>query len=253
MRLRWLKKIGVFALFIALTACVTDPNTVYNPAPVSQLTQVQREYSQGQYVITPGDELDIRFRNNPELNEIRLPVRPDGRITLQLIDEIKAAGLTTSQLKLLLTEKYSSEIRKPEITITIRSFTNQRVFVDGEVLFPGIFDLRGPTTVMNAIAMARGVRETARLTNVIVIRKDAEGKTMSTNLDMKSVIDGTDLSQDIYLMPYDIVYVPKSRIANLDKFVAQYINTVIPGGFPGWTSFTNPYTFSFGGRTDFVR
>jgi protein involved in polysaccharide export with SLBB domain len=247
MRLKTLKVMCLFILFTGLAACA--PNRVINPAPLSQLQQQEREHSVREYVITQGDELDIRFRNNPELNELRLPVRPDGRIMLQIIDEIKAAGLTVSQLKALLTEKYAVEIRKPEITVTVRNFTSQRVFVDGEVLTPGIIELRGPTTVMDAIALARGARETARLSNIIVIRKDFEGKPMAANLDIRKVINGTDLSQNIYLMPYDIVYVPKSNIALIDKFVSEYINTVVPGGFPGFAGFSNPYTYSLGGFT----
>ena len=93
----------------------------------------------------------------------------------------------------------------------VRSFTGQKIFVDGEVGFAGLIDLRGPTTVMAAIAQAHGARDTARLSNVIVIRKDADGKPMVANLDLRKVINGTDVSQDIYLMPYDIVYVPQSK------------------------------------------
>lgn len=103
---------------------------------------------------------------------------------------------------------------------------------------------------MRAIAMARGVRESARLSNVIIIRKDFEGKPMAANLDLRQVINGTDMSQDIRLMPYDIVYVPKSNIARIDKFVDEYINRIVPGGFPGWQTFANPYRYSLGGFTD---
>ena len=81
---------------------------------------------------------------------------------------------------------------------------------------------------MNAIAQARGAKDTARLSNVIVIRKDFNGKPAGTNLDLRRVIDGTDYSQDITLMPYDIVYVPKSNIARIDLFVMQYINQATP-------------------------
>jgi protein involved in polysaccharide export with SLBB domain len=102
--------------------------------------------------------------------------------------------------------------------------------VDGQVVQPGTVDLRGPTTVMSAIAQARGAKETARLSNIIVIRKDFNGKPAGTNVDLQKVIDGTDFSQDITLMPYDIVYVPKSNIARVNMFVDQYINRAIPFG-----------------------
>jgi len=250
-KMRWKRLsggIGVLVLAVALAACA--PNTVWNGAPISQMDQQTKVAAERKYIIQPGDELDIRFRNNPELNELRLPVRPDGFITLQLVDDVKAAGLNPDELKRILSEKFASEVRKPEITVTMRTFTGQRVFVDGEVLFPGVIELRGPTTVLGAIAQARGARETARLSNIIVIRKNAEGGAMAANIDIRKAINGTDLSQDIYLLPYDIVYVPKSNIARVDKFVSEYINTVVPGGFPGWGTFNNPYQYSFGGFTN---
>lgn len=242
-----LKCIVVFSLFTGLVGCA--PNTVRNPSSVMQLDQQARVYPQKEYTIAAGDTLDIRFRNNPELNELALPVRPDGRITLPLAQDVKAAGLTPAQLTAALTEKYAVELKKPEIAVIVRTFADQRVFVDGEVVGPRLVELRGPTTVMRAITQAGGLRETARLSNVIVIRKDFEGQPMAANLDLRKVINGTDMSQDIYLMPYDIVYVPKSHIANYLKFVDEYINRAVPGGFPGFAGFANPYAFSFGGFT----
>jgi len=239
---------GVFVLIVLLAACA--PNSVINPASVSQMDQQSRAYPQKEYVIAAGDTLDVKFMNNPEFNEIGVPVRPDGRISLQLAPEVKAAGLTPGELRNQLTQKYASELKKPEITIIVRGFSDQRIFVDGEVLVPGVVELRGPTTVMRAIAQARGLRETARISNVIVIRKDFEGKPMAANLDLAKVINGTDLGQDILLMPYDIVYVPKSNIARVNKFVDEYINRVVPGGFPGFQTFANPYRYSLGGFTN---
>ena len=239
---------GLIAAIALLAACA--PNSVINPASISQMDQQSRAYPQKEYVIAAGDTLDIKFMNNPEFNEIGVPVRPDGRLSLQLAPEVKAAGLTPGQLRDQLTQKYASELKKPEITIIVRGFSDQKIFVDGEVLLPGVVGLKGPTTVMRAIAQARGLRETARISNVIVIRKDFEGKPMAANLNLSNVINGTDLSQDIYLMPYDIVYVPKSNIARVNKFVDEYINRVVPGGFPGFQTFANPYRYSLGGFTN---
>ncbi|MBP7526967.1 MAG: polysaccharide biosynthesis/export family protein [Syntrophorhabdaceae bacterium] len=239
---------GLFGAIALLAACA--PNSVINPASISQMDQQSRAYPQKEYVIAAGDTLDIKFMNNPEFNEIGVPVRPDGRLSLQLAPEVKAAGLTPGQLRDQLTQKYASELKKPEITIIVRGFSDQKIFVDGEVLLPGVVELKGPTTVMRAIAQARGLRETARISNVIVIRKNSEGKPMAANLNLANVINGTDLGQDIYLMPYDIVYVPKSNIARVNKFVDEYINRVVPGGFPGFQDFANPYRFSLGGFTN---
>jgi protein involved in polysaccharide export with SLBB domain len=236
-------------LLSILVACA--PNTVVNPTPIVEFEKTARMAPQKDYVIGVGDVLDIKFTYNPELNEIGVPVRPDGRISLQLAPEIMASGTTPSQLRATLVEKYASEINKPEIAVIVRSFERNKVFVDGEVLFPGLVEIKGPTSLVQALSLARGMRESARLSNIIVIRKDAEGKAMSTNIDYRKIIDGSDLSQNITLIPFDIVYVPKSNIASINKFVNEYINQIIPQRFPEFSNFYNPYTFSFGGKTTF--
>ncbi len=236
-----------FALFFIMTACA--PNTVVKPTPIAEFEKTALSAPQRDYLIGIGDILDIKFTYNPELNELNVPVRPDGKISLQLANDIQVAGLTVNQLRSVLVEKYASEINKPEIAVIVRGFERNKVFVDGEVLFPGLVEIKGPTRLVHAISLARGFRESARLSNIIIIRKDAEGKSMSTNIGYRKIIDGSDLTQDITLLPYDIVYVPKSNIANVNKFVSEYINTVIPSRVPNFSGFYNPYTYSFGGRT----
>jgi protein involved in polysaccharide export with SLBB domain len=235
----------VFTLLFAVVACA--PNTVVNPTPVSEFEKSARTAPQKDYLIGVGDVLDVKFTYNPELNEIGVPVRPDGKISLQLAHDIQAVGLTPNQLRASLVEKYAPEINKPEIAVILRTFERNKIFVDGEVLFPGVVEIKGPVTLMHALALARGWRESARLSNIIVIRKDVDGKSMSTNIDLRKVLNGSDLSQDIQLIPYDIVFVPKSNIASVNKFVSEYINSVIPSRFPEFTNFYNPYTFAFGG------
>jgi protein involved in polysaccharide export with SLBB domain len=223
-------------LIIGSGAC-TPNRLAVPPTPPGQMDQQAKAFPEREYIITPGDTLDIKFTFNPEFNELAMPVRPDGRISLQLAPDVQAAGLTPSQLRNVLKEKYAGELRTPEIAVIVRTFAENRVFVDGEVGAPGFVELRGRTTVMRALEQARGVRETARMSCIIVIRKDGEGKPSGTMVDLRKVIDGSDFSQDITLMPYDIVYVPKSDIARVDKFVAEYITGVIPG--------LNPYTYIY--------
>lgn len=237
--------IVAFAMFFVVVACA--PNTVVNPTPIAEFEKSARVAPQKDYLIGVGDVLDIKFTYNPELNELNVPVRPDGKISLQLAHDIQAVGLTPNQLRVALVEKYAPEINKPEISVIVRTFERNKIFVDGEVLFPGVVEIKGPITLMHALALARGWRESARLSNIIVIRKDAEGKSMSTNVDLRKVLNGSDLSQDIQLIPYDIVFVPKSNIASINKFVSEYINSIIPNRFPEFTNFYNPYTFAFGG------
>ncbi len=216
--------------FGALSSC-GGPVVKSDITPSVQLNAQARTAPAPEYLIQPTDELEIKFLYNPELNE-RLPVRPDGRISLQLVNEIPVAGLTPRQLSDLLTEKYRPELKKPDITVIVRTFSAQKVFVDGEVNRGGLLPLTGPLTVLQAIAQAGGIKDTARVNEVLVIRQNPNGPFLTSVVDISKAIDGTDKSQDIALMPYDVVYVPKSPIANVDTWVDLYIRRVLPFSLP---------------------
>jgi protein involved in polysaccharide export with SLBB domain len=182
------------------------------------------------YEIHNLDELTIKFFYNPELNET-VSVRPDGRISLQFANDVMAAGLTPAELTDVLTEKYSTEFVDPRITVLVRSYEGNRVYVDGEVIKPQMFRLGANLTVSQAIASAGGLKDTARRHDVRVIRRKADKKPLVIPVNFAQVVDGTDISQDIALQPYDIVYVPKSTIANVNMWAQQYIYNNFRIGF----------------------
>ncbi len=214
---------------LLLTSCAT----VKNPTPLPQATA---PVTAQEYRIQTGDLLDIKFFYNPELNE-QVTVRPDGRIALQLIKEIDAVGKTPAQLTDILTGKYAPQIKNPEITVLIRSFSTQKVYVDGEVNKAGLVALAEPMTVLQAISQAGGAKlDTAKLEEVILIRKTSQSGKITMTLNLGKALDGTDQTQDLTLMPYDIVFVPRTTITNVDLWVDQYIRKLIPaslsfGGF----------------------
>ena len=177
------------------------------------------------YSIQPGDQLDIKFFYNPELNET-VTVRPDGMISLQLVDEVKAAGLRPSELDELLTDKYGKELRKPVLSVIVRTFAGYRIFVGGEVNRPGLFTLAPGMDPAQAVFQAGGLRETADPGSAIVIRKGAENKPVPIRLDLADYMEGESKAPYFQLQPNDIVYVPKSYIAKANKFVNQYIEEV---------------------------
>lgn len=224
--------IGLCAL-LCCSACVSAP--VGRPAAALDPSLAVRPV-QSDYRISPGDVLDIKLFYNPELNET-IMVRPDGRIALQLAGEIMAAGLTPEELRKALSDRYSKEINRPDITIIVRSFNMQRAYIDGEVARPGMLPLAGPVTVHQAVAAAGGFKESARRTDVIIIRRPLTGPPVPVKVNMEQVIEG-DNAQDILLAPFDIVYVPRSAIAEVNKFVDLYLRRNIPVGAGvgvGWT------------------
>lgn len=164
------------------------------------------------YIIQPGDQLSVKFFFNPELNEEDLVVRPDGHISLQLVHEVKAADLTPAQLKGVLEKKYVGQLKNPEIAVIVRSIREPyRIYVDGEVKTPGEYEMVGSLSVLQAIARAGGMKEdTAKKSDVKVIREDQDGQRFVINVDLDGALNGGDLSQDIRLLPSDMVYVPRS-------------------------------------------
>ena len=165
-----------------------------------------------QYVIKPGDQLSVKFFFNPELNEEDLIVRPDGRISLQLIHEIEAANLTAPQLTSLLSERYKGQLKNPEIAVIVRTVKeNPHVYLDGQVNSPGVIEIVGSLNVLQAIALANGFKsDSAKKDEVIVTRRGGSGHPFVIKLDITAALNGKDLSQNILLLPDDFVHVPRS-------------------------------------------
>lgn len=199
-----------------------------SPTPTSQ--DYQSEYRVQEYRIQPGDQMDIKFFYNPELNE-SITVRPDGRVSLQLAQEILAAGLTPVELTRVLKQNYARELDRPEIAVIMRGFAGQRIYVDGEVNKPALVPYSAPMTVLQSIAVAGGLKDSARPSEIVVIRRGPEDKPRVFAVNLTRVLDGTDTGQDVALVPFDIVYVPKSPVANLNVWIDQYLRKNLPVSF----------------------
>jgi protein involved in polysaccharide export with SLBB domain len=188
------------------------------------------------YVIQVGDQLDIKLFYNSELNE-QVTVRPDGRISLQLANEVVAAGLTPEQLRETLIQTYATQLKNPELSVIVRTFASQKLFVDGEVSHPGLLNLVGPTRVLDAISEAGGVKATARTQEILIVRRGGP-KPEVLKINLKHLLEAKYADEDVMLRPFDVVYVPKSHIANLNQWVEQYVTKNIPVTFG---IYSNPF------------
>jgi len=174
------------------------------------------------YLIQPGDALDIKFFYNPELNET-VTVRPDGFISLQLVNEVKAAGLQPSQLNEKLTQLYARELKKPVIAVIVKTFAGQRVYVGGEVGQQGLITMPAGLTALQAVMQSGGFKNTAQPSETLVIRKGQDSRPVPIRVDLDTVLSGSTAGQNFSLQPDDVVYVPKSPIAKANQFVNQYV------------------------------
>ncbi len=173
------------------------------------------------YVIEKGDRLAIKFRSVDELNE-EVTVRPDGMISLQLVGDMQAAGLTPEQLHHNLFHAYSSDLKSPELVVIVTSFSGNNIYVGGEVQMPGRFPVMGSMTMLKAIILSGGFKDTADQRKVVLRRNDGS----CCIYDVRSIIECK--SRDVALQPSDVVYIPKSCIAKVNLFVEQYIDKVLP-------------------------
>ncbi len=205
----------LLALLLPATGCASSI-TEFQEIPTSSPPEQK-------VILRPGDEIELKFPYWKELNDTQV-IRPDGFITLQLIDSVQAQGLTPEELDAKLTKLYESKIKDPVISVVVRTLVDQRIYVGGEVNKPGLMTLQGEVDVLQAIINAGGFNETARMGQVIVIRKGKEGKAVPYKVDLSKSLYEKGPNQTFLLQPNDVVYVPKTVIANLDKFVNQYIS-----------------------------
>lgn len=182
------------------------------------------------YTIEVGDEFDVKSYYNPELDE-HVTVRPDGKIALPIVNELYVAGLTPDQVANELTQRYASEFKQPQVSVILRTFANQKVYVTGQVNKPGLVNIVGTLTALQAISVAEGFKDDASETQIIVIRRGPDSRPVAAEVNLKAAIKGEDFSQDVMLKPYDIVFVPRSRIANVNRFVQNFIKNNIPVPF----------------------
>lgn len=211
----------------ALIASCTPPRDA-PPSTAPQVSSAPVPASTEPYVIQPGDDLEVKFQLTPELNE-RQVVRPDGRISMQLIDhEIDAAGMTVDQLRRMLRSEYAAQLKEPQISVLVREFSQYRVFVGGEVGLVGPQPLNRATTVRQAIIQAQGFKDTADPSTVILYRQPP-GKPASWQvLNLGEYPTNVGGDQDVWLAPLDIVYVPRSGISDVGRFVELYIRRLLP-------------------------
>lgn len=195
------------------------------------------------YRVAPGDQLTVDFGAALEGRALRaehLLVRPDGMITLNPIGDVRAAGRTTGELDSVLTEKYVDVFREPNITVTLEKLAGNFVHVLGSVREPGSFELMPNSTVLQAIARAGGPNNDASMGNVVLMRRTGPSSLVVRKVQLNRAISQGLAAQDPYLRRFDIVYVPRTTIGNVNQFVSQFfgsIRTVSEAYIFGWEAF----------------
>jgi len=158
-----------------------------------------------------------------------LTVNPDGYISFPLISrKIRVVDLTMDELQEIVHREYEHILKHMSVSLFLESSNSNVAYVTGEVVKPNSYNIIGPTTVSQLLAMAGVNIETADLNTVLVVRKNQDNTPIAKLVNVNRVLRDGDFSQDFYLKRYDIVYVPKTRIARANQFVAQYLSGMVP-------------------------
>lgn len=221
-------RLPVAALFLLLPLPGCGPTITVPAITQSEVPQLEElgNYPHLNYRIEPGDLLNIDYTFHPEMKQAAL-VQPDGKISATLLGDIVVAGLTTGELGKLLVERTSSRLRNPEVVVGIEQYAPKNVHVLGEVGKPGLVPYQKDLTPLQAIATAGGFLNTAMPESVILVRTGGGDEVVTRKLNLlETVTNG--VKEPLHLAPHDIVFVPKTGIANADLWVKQHVSDLLP-------------------------
>lgn len=210
----------------SLVGCVEPAHQQTTVAP--EVAIAKTRYRK-QYVLAAGDQVDIVVLNHPAVSR-SCTIRPDGYISLPLLDDVKTAGLTPLELRQVLTDGLAQRLREPEVTVIPTSLRPPAVYVLGEVLKPVVVTLREAPTAADAIGHAGGFTPIAAYRGVVIIRTREDGTCLGMKIETGKLhgqagpflaLSGVRLEAD------DIVFVPRSQIGQLGLYLDQYVNKIL--------------------------
>jgi polysaccharide biosynthesis/export protein len=163
-------------------------------------------FAEGDYLIQPGDQLEILTWNEPLFSREVL-VRSDGRISFPLLNDIQASERTPVEVKAEIQEKLKAFIGSPSVTVSVKISIPKKIYVLGEVKNTGAYDFKQNMSILQAFAVAGGFTEWASKDEIVLLRKK-NGQDNMIRVDYKQIVKGKDLAQNVYLQPDDIIIVP---------------------------------------------
>jgi len=218
--------IGIFGVFsVAVCACTPQPRYLVPLPPLDAPRESITVGESGQYRLQPGDLLRVKFLYHPEF-DLKIPIRPDGSITLQMAGDVRAAGLTPEELEKVIKDRTSDRLRDPEVSVLVAQLADQKVYVGGEVRIPGFVQFKAGMSPLQAIMDRGGFTDTARLDSVLRL-SPSQNEYEGTRLDLtKPLSVGTPEGTQLYAG--DVIFVPRTFIGDINAFVRLYIRGILP-------------------------
>jgi polysaccharide export outer membrane protein len=170
------------------------------------------------YRVKPADVLEIQYRYTPEFSQT-VTVGPDGYVSLQLLGSVRVGGLTVDEAHALVLEGARQRLRDPEVALVVKEHEKRYVTVTGQVVAPGKIEIKGTLTALEAIAMAGGLRNDAKQSQVILFRRSNPEEYETQVLDVKNLMSKSGVHADLDLRPNDLLLVPQDRVSKVDRVV----------------------------------
>jgi polysaccharide export outer membrane protein len=202
---------SVLRIVLIVTVCVAvaraqEPSTPSTSASSVAKASAPQAPADADYKIGPQDLLRVDVWKEPDISRT-IPVRPDGKISLPLLNDVQAAGLTSMQLAGVIREGLTKYITSPQVTVTVTEINSRRVYCTGEVLKPGALSLLPNMTALQAISSCGGFTQFAKVKGIYILRVEG-GKQIQHPFNYKDVIKGKKPEDNILLQPGDVIVVP---------------------------------------------
>ena len=192
-----------------MSGCAATPVPPPASLPVptnSTRPVVVTETTKDDYIMGPEDVIEIAVWKEPDVSRV-VNIRPDGKISLPLAGDIQAAGLTAEQLRGKIREALTGYIDEPNVSVTVQQINSLKIFIQGEVVNPGVYQLRSNCNVLQVISLAKGFTAWAKKDRIMVFRKKGD-KVVSIPVNYDKIISEDDPTQNIILQRDDIIVVP---------------------------------------------
>jgi polysaccharide biosynthesis/export protein len=195
---------AIIALFVANCS---------SGSPQASLDQAPKSTTDDHYIIGSGDALSVFVYKNPDLSDSSVAVRPDGRISVPLIEDIMAAGKTPTQLARDIEERLKKYVQDPNVTVIVRSFIgppDRQIKVIGEATEPAAIPYRDHMTLLDVMIAVKGLTKYAAGNRAEIIRRDASGQQHEIRVHLSDLMNGSDIGQNIQMQPGDTLIIPQS-------------------------------------------
>lgn len=200
------KHLIFLACFVLVTSVFPSQGSAQGGAKKPDAQRASDSQAEPPYIIQPNDVLEVFVWKEPDLTR-KVLVRPDGRISFPLVQDLQAAGISPAELKERIEAKLKEYLSAPNVTVVVEAIQSYRVYVIGKVQKPGIQTIEKPVSVLQALSLAGGFQDYAKEAEIVVVRKQA-GENVLFEFNYRDVIHGKKPEQNILLRTGDVVVVP---------------------------------------------